>query len=91
MSVDVRGPINCGPIDWPLPAFCRVPLAVEGEEGLARAAAHERWLHALCVIAWRLNGNGRVKYMGRQRLIARGGFGAVWASWVAGRTDAVCQ
>ena len=24
--------------------------------GLARAAAHEHWLYALCVIAWRLNG-----------------------------------
>jgi len=26
--------------------------------GLARAAAHEHWLYALCVIAWRLNGRG---------------------------------
>ena len=26
------------------------------EVGLARAAAHEHWLYALCVIAWRLNG-----------------------------------
>lgn len=24
--------------------------------GLARTAAHEHWLYALCVIAWRLNG-----------------------------------
>ena len=24
--------------------------------GLARAAAHEHWVYALCVIAWRLNG-----------------------------------
>lgn len=26
--------------------------------GLARAAAHEHWLYALCVIAWKLNGRG---------------------------------
>jgi len=26
------------------------------EVGLARAAAHEHWLYALCVIVWRLNG-----------------------------------
>jgi hypothetical protein len=25
--------------------------------GLARAAANEHWLYALCVIAWRLNGH----------------------------------
>ena len=26
------------------------------EVGLARAAAHEHWVYALCVVAWRLNG-----------------------------------
>ena len=41
------------------------------EVGLARAAAHEHWLYALCVIAWRLNGRDRVKHIGRRRLIAR--------------------
>ena len=47
------------------------------EVGLARAAAHEHWLYALCVIAWRLNGRERVKRVGRRRLIARVRFGAV--------------
>ena len=46
------------------------------EVGLARAAAHEHWVYALCVIAWRLNGKDRVKYIGRRRLIARVRFGA---------------
>jgi len=41
------------------------------EVGLARAAAHEHWLYALCVIAWRLNGSERVQHIGRRRLIAR--------------------
>jgi hypothetical protein len=41
------------------------------EVGLARAAAHEHWLYALCVIAWRLNGRSGVKHIGRRRLIAR--------------------
>ena len=41
------------------------------EVGLARAAAHEHWLYALCVIAWRLNGRERLNHMGRRRLIAR--------------------
>jgi hypothetical protein len=46
------------------------------EVGLARAAAHEHWLYALCVIAWRLNGRGGLKRVGRRRLIARARFGA---------------
>ena len=37
----------------------------------ARAAAHEHWLYALCVIAWRLNGRERARHIGRRRLIAR--------------------
>ena len=41
------------------------------EVGLARAAAHEHWLYALCVIAWRLNGRDQLKRVGRRRLIAR--------------------
>jgi len=44
--------------------------------GLARAAAYEHWLCALCVIAWRLNCKARVKPIGRRRLIARLRFGA---------------
>ena len=46
------------------------------EVGLARAAAHEHWLYALCLIAWRLNGRERVKHIGRRRLIARVRVGA---------------
>jgi hypothetical protein len=41
------------------------------EVGLARAAAHEHWLYALCVIAWRLNGRGGLGRMGRRVMIAR--------------------
>jgi hypothetical protein len=39
--------------------------------GLARAAAHEHWLYALCAIVWRLNGRGGLGRMGRRRLVAR--------------------
>lgn len=45
--------------------------------GLARAAAHEHWLYALCAIAWRLNGRGQPRRVGRRRLIAQVRFGAV--------------
>ena len=41
------------------------------EVGLARAAAHEHWLYALGVIAWRLNGRGGLGRMGRRAAIAR--------------------
>ena len=47
------------------------------EVGLARAAAQEHRLDALCVIAWRLNGRGGLKHIGRRLLIARVRFGAV--------------
>jgi hypothetical protein len=39
--------------------------------GLARAAAHEHWLYALCLIAWRLNGRGGLTRLGRRAAIAR--------------------
>jgi uncharacterized protein DUF6362 len=39
--------------------------------GLARAAAHEHWLYALCLIASRLNGKDRPKHVGKRRLIAQ--------------------
>ena len=45
--------------------------------GLARAAAHEHWLYALCVIAWRLNGRGGLGRLGRRAAIARVRCGAV--------------
>ena len=54
-----------------LPALCRVPLIARIRSLGARAAAHEHWLYALCVIAWRLNGREQVKHIGRRRLIAR--------------------
>ena len=41
------------------------------EVGMARAAAHEHWLYALCVIAWRLNGRGGLTRLGRRAAIAR--------------------
>ncbi len=52
-------------------ALCRVPLIAWIRSLGARVAAHEHWLYALCVIAWRLNGRGRVKHIGRRPLIAR--------------------
>ena len=45
------------------------------EVGLARAAAHEHWLYALCVIAWRLNGRERQKRICRRQLNARCAWG----------------
>ena len=46
------------------------------EVGLARAAAHEHWVYALCVIAWRLNGGGGLTRLGRRAAIGRVRFGA---------------
>ena len=77
MSADVRFSANSGPIDWPLPALCRVLLIGRTHSQGARAAAHEHWLYALCVITWRLNGRDRLKHIGRRRLIARVRFGDV--------------
>jgi hypothetical protein len=37
--------------------------------GLARAAAHEHWLYALCIIAWRLNGHSESRLAGRRSVI----------------------
>ena len=37
--------------------------------GLARAAANEHWLYALCVIAWRLNGKQHNPKISRRRVI----------------------
>jgi len=37
--------------------------------GLARAAAHEHWLYALCVIAWRLNGKQHRRNVSKRRVI----------------------
>jgi hypothetical protein len=38
---------------------------------LHRAAAHEHWLYALCVIAWRLNGHHLPKGLSKRRFIER--------------------
>lgn len=38
--------------------------------GLARAAAHEHWLYALCFIAWRLNGSCSSKLKAKRAMIA---------------------
>ena len=37
--------------------------------GLARATANERWLYALCVIAWRLNGKQHRRNVSKRRVI----------------------
>ena len=39
--------------------------------GLARAAAHEHWLYALCVIAWRLNGQPIPHNQPRRQIVAQ--------------------
>ena len=39
--------------------------------GLQRAAAHEHWLYALCVIAWRLNGHHMPNGLSKRRFIER--------------------
>ena len=36
---------------------------------LARATANERWLYALCVIAWRLNGKQHRRNVSKRRVI----------------------
>ena len=41
-----------------------------GKVGLARTAAHEHWLYALCVIAWQLNGNSKGENWSRQKVIS---------------------
>ena len=38
--------------------------------GLARAAAHQHWIFALCVIAWRLNGQKLPRNMSKRDFIA---------------------
>jgi len=43
--------------------------AVCYQVGLARAAANEHWLCALCLIAWRLNGWRRAQPRSKRRLI----------------------
>ena len=39
--------------------------------GMQRSAAHEHWLYALCLIAWRLNGRQGLARLGRRTAIAR--------------------
>ena len=39
--------------------------------GLSRSAANERWLYALCVLAWRLNDGRPPPTVTRRQLIAR--------------------
>lgn len=40
------------------------------QSGLARAAANQHWLFALCVIAWKLNGKSLPRHLSRRDLIA---------------------
>lgn len=39
--------------------------------GLARAAANEHWLYALCVMAHRLNGSPQIRVQSRRRFIEK--------------------
>lgn len=68
-------------LDWTIgldPADARIVwLRAAGERwkticwkvGLQRSAAHEHWLYALCVIAWRLNGRRLNRNHSRRRVI----------------------
>ena len=38
--------------------------------GLSRATAHEHWIYALCLIAWRLNGRRRGSDISRRQMIS---------------------
>ena len=38
--------------------------------GLSRATAHEHWIYALCLIAWRLNGRQRGSDVSRRQMIS---------------------
>lgn len=38
--------------------------------GLHRAAAHEHWIYALCVLTWRLNGRRLPRFTSKRRVIA---------------------
>ena len=40
------------------------------QSGLARAAANQHWLFALCVIAWKLNGKSLPRHMSKRDMIA---------------------
>ena len=44
--------------------------AICWEVGLARAAAHQHWMFALCVISWRLNGMAVSRHVSKRALIA---------------------
>ena len=45
--------------------------AICGKVGLTRSAAHQHWMYALCVIAWRLEGRRVPSRISRAALIAR--------------------
>ncbi|MBM3555585.1 MAG: hypothetical protein FJX47_08535 [Alphaproteobacteria bacterium] len=63
---------------WLDPAEARIVwLRASGERwktvcwkvGLARTAAHQHWMYALCVISWRLNGRRLPHNLSRRRVI----------------------
>ena len=63
---------------WLDPAEARIVwLRASGERwktvcwkvGLARTAAHQHWMYALCVISWRLNGRRLPRNISRRRVI----------------------
>lgn len=63
---------------WLDPAEARIVwLRASGERwktvcwkvGLARTAAHQHWMYALCVISWRLNGRRLPHNVSRRRVI----------------------
>ena len=45
--------------------------AICGKVGLSRATVHRHWMYALCVIAWRLNGNKVPGKRARGHLVER--------------------
>jgi hypothetical protein len=63
---------------WLDPAEARIVwLRASGERwktvcwkvGLARTAAHQHWIYALCVISWRLNGRRLPHNISRRRVV----------------------
>jgi len=67
-------------LKWLQPTDARIVwLRASGERwktvcwkvGLARAAAHEHWLYALCVVTWKLNGHHLPKGLSKRRFIER--------------------
>jgi len=65
--------IGLDPVDakivW-LRAYRKSWKLILSKVGLCRSGANEHWLYALCVIAWRLNGQRDLKRVGKRKFFA---------------------